>query len=180
MDRCAALRQHWRVVKTPTIRAAEAADLAAIVDIYNHYILTTAITFDVEPYTVETRRPWFEQFKPAGRHRLFVAAAGGRVLAYAGTLRYRPKAAYDTSVEVTAYCAPDATGQGLGSLLYEELFRAIAGEDVHRALAGITEGNPASIAFHERFGFRQSGRFTEQGRKLGRYWDVIWMERPLP
>jgi phosphinothricin acetyltransferase len=162
------------------IRPGEASDLAGIVEIYNHYVLNTQITFDVAPYTVETRRPWFEQFARSGRHRLLVAEDAGRIVGYACTSRYRPKAAYDTSVEFSAYCAADRVGSGVGRALYSALFETIRDEDIHRALAGITEGNPRSLAFHESFGFREIGRFTEQGRKLGRYWDVIWMERPLP
>jgi phosphinothricin acetyltransferase len=52
-------------------------------------------------------------------------------------------------------------------------------EDVHRAYAGIALPNPASIALHERFGFKRVAHFTEQGRKFGRYWDVDWYEKPL-
>jgi phosphinothricin acetyltransferase len=162
------------------VRPAELTDLPGIVAIYNHYIEHTAVTFDVEVYTPETRRPWFDQFSGIGRHRLLVAEDADRIVGYAGSFRHRPKAAYETSVEVTCYCAPTAVGSGIGSMLYGALFEALAGQDLHRALAGITEGNPRSIEFHRRFGFRDVGTFTEQGRKLGRYWDVHWLERPLP
>ena len=50
---------------------------------------------------------------------------------------------------------------------------------MHRAFAGITLPNAASVALHERFGFTAVGTFTEQGRKFGRYWDVVWFEKPL-
>jgi len=43
----------------------------------------------------------------------------------------------------------------------------------------VTLPNPASVALHERFGFRHVGTFTENGRKFGKYWDVAWFERPL-
>ncbi len=164
----------------PVIRPAELADLPRLVEIYNHYVLHTPITFDLEPYTIEARRPWFDQFARDGRYRLLVAEEGPSVVGYAGTVRHRPKAAYDTSVETTIYLAPEATGRGIGQRLYQALFKALEGEDLHRALAGITEGNPASLELHRRVGFRQVAHFTEQGRKFGRYWDVIWMERPLP
>ena len=71
------------------------------------------------------------------------------------------------------------TGRGLGVRLYAALFDRLADEDVHRAVAGITLPNPASIALHRRFGFRDVGVFSENGRKLGRYWDVAWLERDL-
>jgi phosphinothricin acetyltransferase len=67
----------------------------------------------------------------------------------------------------------------VGSALYGELFKILEGEDVHRAYAGITLPNPASVALHRRFGFREIGVFREVGRKLGCYWDVAWYEKPL-
>ena len=47
-------------MEIPTIRAATAADLPALTEIYNHYVLTTPITFDLEPFTVDDRREWFD------------------------------------------------------------------------------------------------------------------------
>lgn len=162
-----------------TIRAASREDLPALTAIYNHYIVNTAITFDIEPYGVEQRVPWFEQFAGSGRYRLFVALEAGTLVGYAGSGPFRPKRAYETSVETTIYCAPHATGRGIGTRLYTVLFDALKGEDVHRALGGITQPNEASMALHRRFGFIEVAYFTENGRKLGRYWDVAWLEKHL-
>jgi len=63
--------------------------------------------------------------------------------------------------------------------LYAALFDALASEDVHRIVAGVSLPNPASIRLHERFGFRPVGVFPGVGRKFDRYWDVAWFERPL-
>ncbi len=161
------------------IRPAERSDLPRLTEIYNHYIINTAVTFDIDPYTVERRTPWFDQFALTGRHRLLVAEEKSGVLGYAGTMGFRPKAAYETTVETTIYCGPDAVGKGLGKLLYTALFQAIAQADVHRILAGYTLPNEASAALHEQFGFKPVGIFSEVGRKFGRYWDVAWVERPI-
>jgi phosphinothricin acetyltransferase len=160
-----------------SIRDARASDLPRLTAIYNHYVERTAITFDLEPYTVESRRPWFAQFAPRGRHRLLVAEADGEVIAYAGTHQFRTKAAYDTSVETTIYCAPEATGRGIGRALYEALFDAVRDEDINAFIAGITLPNEASVALHERFGFRPAGVMHAVGRKFDRFWDVGWYER---
>ncbi|MFD8547431.1 GNAT family N-acetyltransferase [Streptomyces sp. NPDC059649] len=101
------------------------------------------------------------------------------LLGYATSSAFRPKAAYAPSVEVTVYCAPEAAGRGVGTLLYEALFEALAKEDVHRAYAGITQPNEASTRLHTRFGFRHIGTYTEVGRKFGRYWDVAWYQKDL-
>lgn len=161
------------------IRPAVRDDLARLTEIYNHYVVNTPITFDIQPFTVEERVPWFEEHSGTGRYRLLVAEESGLVLGFAGTGRFRAKAAYDTSVETTIYCAPQATRKGIGTMLYTALFKALEGEDIHRVLAGITLPNPASIAIHQRFGFAPIALFTENGRKLGRYWDVMWMEKQI-
>jgi len=99
------------------------------------------------------------------------------VAGYASSSRYRIKPAYETSIETSIYLAPEATGKGIGTKLYAALFDALRGEDVHRAYAGISLPNPASIALYEKFGFKRAGLYTEQGRKFGRYWDVAWYEK---
>ncbi len=161
------------------VRPATENDLAAINDIYNHYVLETHVTFDLEPVSMEHRREWFTHYEADGRHRVLVAAEGDRVVGYATASRFRPKAGYLTSAETSVYLAPELVGRGVGSTLYSELFKAIEGQDLHRALAGIALPNPASIALHEKFGFKRVALFTEQGRKFGRYWDVAWYEKPL-
>jgi len=159
------------------IRAARVGDLPRLTEIYNHYVVHSPATFDLEAKTLEQRREWFAQFAETGRHRLLVAEDSGVVLGYAGTMRWRPKPAYDTTVETSIYCAPESVGRGVGVLLYAALFEAIAGEEVHRIVAGFVPPNPASAALHERFGFRPVGVFSEVGYKFGRYWDVCWMEK---
>jgi phosphinothricin acetyltransferase len=161
------------------VRPATVDDLSAVNDIYNQYVGEAHYTFDLEPMTMEARREWFTHYSETGRHRLLVAVSEGRVIGYACSSRFRPKPAYETSVETSVYLAPGAIGRGAGARLYEKLFKTLEGEDVHRAYAGIALPNPDSIGLHERFGFKRVGHFTEQGRKFGRYWDVAWYEKPL-
>jgi phosphinothricin acetyltransferase len=160
-----------------SIRPAHEADLPQLTALYNHYVVHTPITFDLTPFSVREREPWFSQFREYGRYRLFVAERDGVLQGYAGTQPFRSKAAYDTSVETTVYCAADAVGRGIGDQLYRALFEALAHEDVHAFLAGITLPNPASIALHTRHGFVLSGVMHGVGRKHGTYWDVAWYER---
>ncbi len=162
----------------PLIRPALRTDLPRLTEIYNHYVIHTPVTFDTHPWTVEERVPWFEQFAATGRYRVLVAELDGRVAAYAGTTRFRPKPAYATTVETTVYCAPESAGHGLGAKLYAALFHSLENEDVHRIVAGYVPPNPASEALHRRFGFQLVGTFSENGFKFGRYWDVCWLERP--
>jgi phosphinothricin acetyltransferase len=165
------------------VRAALLADVPALTDIYNHYVRTSGVTFDTTEFTVEARHEWFSHYATTGPHRLLVAVDGGSagtVLGYATSSPFRPKPGYVTSVETSVYLRPDAIGRGLGTLLYRAIFDALAGQDLHRAYAGVALPNDASVRLHERLGFREIGTFVEVGRKFGRYWDVLWFERSLP
>jgi phosphinothricin acetyltransferase len=161
------------------VRDGTGDDLPRLTEIYNHYVVNTATTFDVEPFTVEQRREWFRRYGPTGRYRLLVAEERGNVLGYTTTSPFHPRLAYETTVEMTVLCAPDAIGRGIGQRMYETMFDAVAGEDIHLALAAITMPNDASVALHERFGFSRTALLPEVGRKFGRYWDVLWMTRPF-
>ena len=103
----------------------------------------------------------------------------GELLGYATTSRFRTRAAYDTTVESSVYCRADVVRRGIGTALYRALFELVKDEDINRIVAGVTLPNPASIALHERCGFRQVGALSSVGRKFERYWDVAWLERPL-
>ena len=162
------------------VRPATDDDLPALTDIYNHYVVNTPITFDLQPFTVDERREWFVEHSHGGRHRLLVADDGqGQAVGYASTSRFHTKAAYDTTVESSVYCRVDAVRRGIGTALYRALFELLKDEDINRFVAGVTLPNPASLALHERCGFRQVGALTSVGRKFDRYWDVAWLERPL-
>jgi phosphinothricin acetyltransferase len=166
------------------VRTAAIDDVPRLTEIYNHYILNTATTFDTEPQTLEQRREWFSHYGTTGRHRLLVAERQGddgapSVAGYASTSRFHPRAAYDTTVEMTVVCAPEAVGFGIGQKLYEALFEAIRGEDIHVAMALITLPNKGSVALHERFGFREAMVVREVGRKFDRWWDVAWYEKRM-
>jgi phosphinothricin acetyltransferase len=161
------------------IRRAQPGDLPALLAIYNHYIATTPITFDIAPRTLAQRREWFDQFSNAGRYQCFAAISGDEPVGWSCSARLKEKEAYATSIETSVYCAPGQTGKGLGRRLYATLFEALAGEDIHRAHAGITLPNDASVALHKAAGFRLIGTQSEVGRKFGKFWDVALYEREM-
>jgi phosphinothricin acetyltransferase len=162
------------------VRPASDGDFAPLIEIYNHYVLHSGATFDLEPVPPDEARMFFGHYSHAGPHRLLVAARGEQVVGYATSGRLRSRPAYNHSVETTVYLHPDEAGHGIGSRLYQQLFAELRSEDLHRAYAVIAVPNPASVALHRRFGFSEVGTMREVGRKHGRWWDVLWMERPLP
>ncbi len=161
----------------PTIRPAEPRDIPRLTEIYNHYIIHTATTFDLEPQTIEQRGEWFAHYGTTGRHRLLVAERDSVVVGYTASSPFAQKRAYETTVEMTIICAPEAVGFGIGRQLYAAIFDALRNEDIHAAAALITLPNDASCALHERFGFTRAAVLPEVGRKFGQYHDVVWYYR---
>ena len=159
------------------IRRAAQADLSALLDIYNHYVRETPVTFDIEPRTLRERQVWFDQFADSGRYQCVVAIEAGRPIGWACSTKFKERAAYATSVETSVYCAPGTTGRGVGRRLYAQLFEALDGADIHRTYVGITLPNDASVKLHTAFGFELVGTQHEVGLKFGKYWDVGLYER---
>jgi len=162
------------------IRPTVPGDLPALLDIYNYYVVNTPITFDLEPRTLAQRREWLDQFQPVGRYRCFTALRAGQPIGWVCSAKFKEKEAYATSIETSIYVAPGEGGKGIGRRLYQTLFDALKGEDIHRAFGGITLPNEASVGVHRAMGFEHIGTYREIGRKFGRYWDVALYLKPFP
>ena len=161
-----------------SIRNGVEADIPAIREIINHYIVETAVTFDVEEVSLENRQEWFKQFDASGRHQLIVAEADGTVAGYASSVRFHERPAYEPSVMTSVYVTPYQLGQGIGETLYRVLLAALEKIGlVHRAYALVVIPNPGSAKLHEKLGFHQAGVLNEAGYKLGQYHDVRIYER---
>jgi 2-haloacid dehalogenase len=167
------------VVADVDVRSERDGDAAALIEIYNHYVAHTAVTFDLDPIPTTAAAAFFASYSHTGRHRLLVATRAGRVVGYATSGQLRSRAAYDSSIEATVYLHPDEGGRGIGSMLYQQLFADLASEDLHRAYAVIALPNEASVSLHRRFCFTAIGTMHEVGRKHDKWWDVLWMERAL-
>lgn len=155
-------------------RPASPADAPRLTEIYAHYAETTAITFAEAAPTPEEFR-----HKMLSGYPFIVCEEGGVVAGFAYASAFREKAAYRWGVELTIYLAPGLQGQGLGSALMQRLLALLKLQGYQTAYSCITLPNERSLALHERFGFRQIGRFDRSGYKLGQWWDVVWVELPL-
>jgi L-amino acid N-acyltransferase YncA len=156
------------------IRDAIATDAAEIAAIYNHYVRSTVITFEEAPVSEAEMARRIDDVTKA--HPWFVCETDGRIEAYAYATAWKQRSAYRYSVESTIYVRHDLTGRGLGGELYRTLVEALRHGDVHNVIGGIALPNPASVALHEKLGFRKVGDFHEVGWKLGRWVDVGYWE----
>lgn len=159
------------------IRMAKCEDAKALLDIYKPYVEKTAITFEYEvPSEVEFASRIEHTLE---RYPYLVAERGGKIVGYAYASPFKTRAAYAWSVETSIYVEETCRGLGVGKALYEQLEYWLKKQQIINVNACITYPNPASIHFHEQFGYKQVAHFTKCGYKLGKWRDMIWMEKML-
>ncbi|WP_229426878.1 arsinothricin resistance N-acetyltransferase ArsN1 family B [Massilia atriviolacea] len=160
------------------IRDASAADAADIVAIYNHYILTTTISFEEESVSADTMAGRIADIQGGG-HPFLVLTEGDTLVGYAYATKWRARRAYRFAVESSVYLQPGNGGKGHGAALYTALLARLADDGFHMVIGGIAQPNPASVALHEKFGFRKVAHFSDSGFKFGRWIDVGYWELKL-
>src|SRR6476646_7630842 len=162
---------------TTRIRLATPDDVDAIAAIYAPAIVDNIISFELEPPSGEEMAR-----RIAKVHALapwLVCEQDGAIAGYAYAGLHRERHAYQWSVESTAYVAADAHRCGVARGLYTSLFAALVYQGFVNVYAGITLPNAASVGLHESMGFTPVGIYRGVGYKLGKWRDVMWLERPL-
>lgn len=153
------------------IRTALRSDAAAIARIYNHYVRTSVVTFEeqaVAPAEIAARIAEVESASLPWR----VVVEDGEVAGYAYAGKWKGRCAYRFSVESTVYVDPLRLGRGLGTRLYADLLAILRQRRLHSAIGGIALPNAASVALHQKLGFRKVAHFPEVGFKFDRWIDV--------
>jgi phosphinothricin acetyltransferase len=159
------------------IRMARDADGEALAEIYRPAVSELATSFEVDPPDAAEMARRVTALVVS--HPWLVFVEGGRTLGYAYASRHRERAAYQWSVEVSAYVHPAAHRRGVASGLYRSLFDVLELLGYRNAFAGITLPNEASVRFHESAGFQRVGTYRQIGWKLGAWHDVLWLQRAL-
>lgn len=159
------------------VRLAIPDDADAIREIYNVEVLTSTVTFDLVPRTLDDQRTWLRA--RSGAHAVVVAEHDGAVIGFGSLSPYRDRPAYSTTVEDSVYVHRDHRGEGVGRALLTELVGLAGDHGFHALMARIVGGHDASIGLHAAVGFAVVGTEREVGRKFGRWLDVVVMQRML-
>ncbi len=162
------------------IRPARNTDLPEITAIYAHAVLNGTASYEYDPPDLTEMTKRFAAITAAGFPYL-VAHVDGCVLGFAYASHFRTRPAYRFGAEDSIYIAPDAQGQGLGTLLLGELLAGCEAQGFRQMIAVIGDCavNLASARLHAAMGFTECGRITGSGFKFGRWCDTLIMQRAL-
>ncbi len=153
------------------IRKVRLDDAKGICDIYNYYVENTAITFETAAVSESEMQQRIKGFLDEG-FPYYVGEINGKIAGYCCLHNWNNRCAYSSTKEVTVYLDKDMQGKGIGTILYQYLFKEIYKDEVHTLIAGICVPNESSVRLHERFGFKQASHMKEIGWKFDQWRDV--------
>lgn len=159
------------------IRIATQEDAEAIYQIYEPYILNTAVTFEYDPITIEDYKERMRKVQK--QFPWLVCEMDGKVLGYAYCTAYRERAAFAWDCECSVYVDHKVHRKGVATELYHQLFEYIKKQGYYNVYAYIALPHESSVAFHKKFGFREIGIYSNTGYKLNHWWDLLVMGKQL-
>ncbi|MDO7908612.1 N-acetyltransferase family protein [Paenibacillus sp. JX-17] len=141
-----------------SIDIARFEDLPAIVEIYNSTIPGRMATADLEPVSVESRIPWFEEHTP-DRRPLWVLREGEQIAGWASLQSFYGRPAYNGTVELSIYVNEQFRGRGVGSILVQYVLDQCPRLGVRTLLGFVFGHNDPSLSLLRKFGFEQWGYY---------------------
>jgi L-amino acid N-acyltransferase YncA len=144
----------------------------AILAIFNEAIVNSTALYDYQPRPLESMKAWFDTKQQGNFPVIGLEDSQGQLLAFGSYGTFRAWPAYKYTAEHSVYVHRDHRGRGLGLEVMRALIESARQRDLHALVGGIDATNTASIALHQRLGFRHVGTLPQVGFKLGRWLDL--------
>jgi len=152
-------------------------DRGAVIDIFNHYIENSFAAYPERKVPYE----FFDLFlrNTAGYPTVAAKDENRNVLGFGMLHPHSPMPTLAGTAEITYFIRPEFTGKGIGAAMLGYLLTGAREKGLHCILANISSLNEGSISFHRNHGFAECGRFREVGKKKGKLFDTVWMQKLL-
>ena len=160
-----------------TVREVKKEDIPRLAEIYNYYVLNTCVSFEEEAVTAEEFSKRVRRIKKS--YPYLVAEENGVVIGYAYLDLFNPRTAYRITADLSIYFDKNYAGKGLGSEIYRAIEAAAEAQGIKNIISIITEGNGASVKFHEKQGFTVAGTLKNAGVKFGKTLSVTYMQKEM-
>ncbi|EJF02066.1 GNAT family N-acetyltransferase [Liquorilactobacillus mali] len=164
------------------LRLVRLEDAPALLHIYQYYVQQTAITFEYDTPSVKEFEKRISTISL--KYPYLIAYTDNKILGFAYLSAFHPRAAYIWAAEISIYLSHDIQHHGIGTLLYKELEKIAAAQNILNINACISLPKTidphlpmTSIYFHEKNGFKKVAHFHNVGYKFNTWFDMIWMEK---
>jgi len=149
-----------------------------VIDIFNYYAENTFAAYP------ESKLPYefFYKFLEISKgYPSFIMKNkdNGKIVGFCFLRAYNPFSVFKETAEITYFIEKNEVGKGIGKEALKKLEEEAKKIGITKLLADISSENIQSIDFHKKNGFIECGRFLKIGKKKGRYFDVVWMEKEL-
>ncbi|MGF1703149.1 N-acetyltransferase family protein [Photobacterium makurazakiensis] len=151
----------------------------AILDIFNDAILNTTALYEYEPRNMLVMKHWFNTKVTGGYPVIGAFDRHGELMGFATFGRFREQPAFQFTVEHSVYIHPDFRGLGVAKQLLNAIIDAAKAQNFHVMVGAIDAENLASLALHEKRGFRKQGAITQAGYKFDRWLDLVFYQYDL-
>jgi L-amino acid N-acyltransferase len=151
-------------IRRVSFREARSRDLVQIQEIMAYYINKTNFIWSYSVADHKSLKKWLKEHQ-AKKLPVQVALYKRKVIGYSCLSDFRPHDGYWPCAENSVYVDPSILGSGVGSLLLQRLFDLAETRKLKAIIAVIDSENTASIAFHEKHGFKITGQLEQIGWK---------------
>lgn len=157
-----------------TLEPLDSEHRSAVMEIFNHYVLNGFAVYFESPMP----EAFFDRMLEVGGGLPALAARSARrqVVGFGFLRPYHPASSFRRTAEIAYFLHPDHTHQGLGGLMLDRLIELARQRGIDNIIASVSSRNEASLAFHRKHGFAESGRLLGVGNKHGHGFDIILMQ----
>ncbi|MDD1682264.1 MAG: N-acetyltransferase family protein [Methanoregula sp.] len=156
------------------IREMQESDRDAVMRIFNHYAATSFAAYPDGPLPMQ-----FFGLLREGAISAFITEDESGIAGFGLLKPFLPFPAFRKTGMLTYFLAPEAVGRGLGSRLLERLMEDAKKKGITMLVTNMSSRNDASIRFHRRHGFSETGNLAGVGEKFGEPFGVLWMQKSI-
>ncbi|MBN1623910.1 MAG: N-acetyltransferase [Clostridia bacterium] len=150
-------------------------EIPALVDIYNHYVRNTTVTFNTQE--VDGKQFLDAFYADKSKYTLHTVYVDDKIIGFCSLNPFNKKEAYRRSAYISIYLDPSSTGKGLGRDILKFLEQQAMDMGYRSLIALISKENVTSCSFFEKNGYLRAGELRQAGEKFGRLLDVVYYQK---
>ena len=150
----------------------------SVMDIFNYYVENSFAAYPDEHLPYECFNLFLNMTKG---YPAFVIKEENddNILGFCFLRAYNPLPVFKETAEITYFLHKDSSGKGIGKAALDKLEEEGRKMGIKHILANVSSKNSASIKFHLKNGFYESGRFKNVAFKMNEHFDVVWLQKDL-